>query len=330
MTDLSTSYLGLRLSNPLVASSSSLTDSVDKLRVLQDAGVGAVVLKSIFEEQLVREAEQFEATLGQGAEQHPEVAGSYFANLEMGPGPADYAHLVENAKRALAIPVIASINCTRAQSWIEYAKTLESAGADALELNLYFVPVDPDRAGAAIEQDYFEVVEQVRARVKLPIAVKLSPFLTSIGYVVKQLSRRGADAVVLFNRFYQPNFDLDQLAMSYQLQLSRPEEALLPLRWIALLYGRVEAQFAASSGIHDGDTAIKMILAGASVVQMASALFKYKAGHLAAMLHDMRRWLSDHEYASVDDIRGLLSQPSNPEPEAFERAQYIKMLVGHD
>ena len=329
MIDLSTTYLGLKLKNPLVVSSSSQTDSVEKLQALESAGAGAVVLKSLFEEQIIREADKLDSSLLAGAYSSPE-ASSYFADIPLQSGSEPYVQLVKAAKKALKIPVIGSINCASARNWGKFAREIEAAGADALELNIYFIPTDPSRSSQQIEAAYLEIVEEVRKRVKLPVAVKLSPFFTSIPNMVGQLAARGVNGAVLFNRFYQPNLDLDELRIDSQLALSRPEDALLPMRWIALLYGRAKIDLAATTGIHDGKTALKVIAAGASVAQVCSALFKHKAPHLAVMLREMEAWLTEKEYASINDIRGILSQQKCPDSEAFERAQYIKILVGHD
>ncbi|MBI5533540.1 MAG: dihydroorotate dehydrogenase-like protein [Deltaproteobacteria bacterium] len=326
--DLSTTYLGLKLRNPLVVSSSSLCDSVDKLKALEEAGAGAVVLKSLFEEQIILEGEQMDATTST-AESFPE-ATSYFADIPMEIGPQQYVALVSKAKKALGIPVIASLNCVTAKNWAKYARQIESAGADALELNVYFLPTDPSRTSAQIEGTYLQIVEQVRKTVDIPVAVKLSPFFTAIPHMVSEISKRGVNGVVLFNRFYQPNLDLEEMKASSQLHLSRPEDCLLPMRWIALMYGRVKIDFAATTGIHDGKSALKVLMAGANVAQVCSVLFKHKAQHLSVMLRDMEAWLKEKEYASLSDIRGVLSQKTCPDPEAFERAQYIKIIVGHD
>lgn len=330
MTDLSTTYLGLSLRNPLVVSSSSLTDSAEKIKSYEDAGAGAVVLKSIFEEQINKEAEDMTEALERGANQYQEATSTYFADIPMEIGPQEYVRLVESAKKAVKIPVIASINCVSASSWTKYAKELENAGADALELNLYYLPTDPKKTSAEIEKTYVDIVNAVRAEVKLPVAVKLGPFLTSIPHTVAEIAQAGAKGVVLFNRFYQPNFDLDELALSSHLQLSRPEEVLLPMRWIAILSHQIDVDFAATTGIHDGKAALKVVLAGAKVAQVASAIFKHKAPHIGVMLRDMEAWLKEKEYASINDIRGILNQSKVEDPEAFERAQYIKVLVGHD
>ena len=330
MTDLSTNYMGLELPNPLVVSSSSLTDSAEKIKSYEAAGAGGVVLKSIFEEQINKEAEDLNAALEQGAHSFPEAAGSYFADIPIEIGPGEYLRLIEDAKKAVKIPVIASINCVSASNWTSYAKRIESAGADALELNLYYLPTDPATTSADIEKKYIDIVKQVRAEVKLPIAVKLGPFLTSIPHTVAEIAKAGANGVVLFNRFYQPDFDLDELQIASNLRLSRPEDVLLPMRWIAILNGRVDVDMAATSGIHDGKAALKVIGAGAKVAQVASAIFKHKAAHLGVMLGQMEGWLKEREYASLNDFRGALSQKNLKDSDAFERAQYIKVLVGHD
>lgn len=329
MTDLSTNYLGLKLRNPLVVSSSSLTDSVDKLKVLEDAGAGAVVLKSMFEEQIRLESEKLDRTLSAGAQSFPEAL-SYFADIPLVVGTQEYVRLVQSAKKAIKIPVIASLNCVTATQWGTFAKDIESAGADAIELNTYFVPTKLDRTGAQVESAYLEIVEQVRKQVKLPVAVKLSAFLTSIPNMVQQIAKRGVQGVVLFNRFYQPNFDIEEMKISSQLHLSRPEDALLAMRWIALLFGQVHIDFAATGGVHDGLTALKTLLAGANVAQVCSAIYKNKPAYLGVMLREMEEWLTQKEYRSVAEVRGVLSQKTCPDPEAFERAQYIKLLVGHD
>lgn len=330
MASLSTSYLGLKLRNPLVVSSSSLTDSVEKLKALEQAGAGAVVLKSLFEEQLTLEARKLDASLNL-TEYTSAEAASYFADVPLETGTEQYLKLIERAKAAVSLPVIASLNCLHRGQWGRYARQLESAGADALELNVYAVQTDPERTGAQVEAEYLDLVSEVRAQVKGRLAVKLSPFFSSIPNLVAELGRRGVDAVVLFNRFYQPNLDLEQMTTSSRLQLSRPEDALLALRWIALLHGRIpRVELAATGGVHDGKTALKMLLAGAAAVYVCSTLFKNKEKHLGAMLQEMQAWMAEKGYGSVDELRGVLSQRTCPDPQAFERSQYIKMLVGHD
>jgi len=330
MTSLATTYLGLKLKNPLVVSSSSLTDSPEKLQRLQEAGAGAVVLKSVFEEQLELEAMKIDKSLNAGEGVSAEATGM-FADIPFEMGPGEYLKLIEKSKRAVNIPVIASVNCVRGGKWSSFARKISEAGADALELNLYALQTDPEKGAAAVEKEYLDAVAEVRAATRLPLAVKLSPFFSSIPNMVAQLAKRGANAAVLFNRFYQPNLDIFAMKTVSRLHLSHPDDALLPLRWIGLLHGRVpKLELAATSGIHDGQTALKMILAGAQVAMVCSAIFRNKEQQLTQMLAEMEAWMRAKEYRTIDEVRGLLSQKSNPEPQAFERSQYIKMLVGFD
>ena len=330
MTSLATTYMGLKLRNPLVVSSSSLTDSPEKLQKLQEAGAGAVVLKSVFEEQLELEAQKLDKSLTAGESVSAE-ATQMFADIPFEMGPAEYLKLVEKGKRAVTIPVIASVNCVRGGKWSSFAKKIADAGADALELNIYSLQSDPARSGADVEKEHLDAIAEVRAAVKLPLAVKLSPFFSSIPNMVAQVAKRGANAAVLFNRFYQPNLDIYAMKTVSRLHLSHPDDALLPLRWIGLLHGRVpKLELAATSGILDGQTALKMILAGAQVAMVCSTIFRNKEAQLAHMLAEMEAWMRSKEFGTIDEVRGLLSQKKNPEPEAFERAQYIKMLVGFD
>lgn len=330
MTSLKTDWLGLKLRNPLVVSSSSLTDSVEKLQALQEAGAGAVVLKSLFEEQLDLESKR----IGESVEATDDLSAEgqrYFQGIDWEVSTREYLRLIEGAKRALSIPVVASLNCRHKGSWGAYAEQIEAAGADALELNIYDIPVDPEKTGAQVEAECLEAVSEARAAVKLPLNVKLSPFFSSLPNFAREVARRGANGVSLFNRFYQPSLDLENLSTLGRLALSRTEDSLLPLRWIALLYGRVSGlELAATTGVHDGKTALKMIAAGARVAMVCSALFKNKVRHLGEMLSEMEGWLEEKEYASVDDLRGALSQAKCPAPADFERAQYIRMLVGFE
>ncbi len=330
MTSLSTTYLGLSLRNPLVVSSSSLTDSPEKVQRLQEAGAGAVVLKSLFEEQLELEAMRLEQSLAAGEEVSAEATRMY-ADIPFNSGPADYLRLVERAKAAVTMPVIASLNCLHGGKWGAYARKIAEAGADALELNLYSLQTDPLKTGAQVEKEYLDTIGEVRAAVKIPLAVKLSPFFSSIPNMVAQVAARGANGVVLFNRFYQPNLDIFSMKAVGRVELSQPDDALLALRWIGLMYGRIpNVEFAATGGVHDGQGALKMLLSGARVAMVCSTLFKNREQHLGHMLAEMEAWMRAKEYQSVDEVRGLLSQKSNPEPQVFERSQYVKMLVGFD
>ncbi len=324
--DLGTDYLGLALRCPLVASSSPLTGNLDDLRRLEDAGVGAVVLPSLFEEELEAESLSVHRWLETGAEAHYEAA-SYQPELEdYDLGSDSHLALVARAKEALAIPVIASLNGTTPGGWIENARSLEDAGADGIELNLYRVAADPTLDSAAIEARDAELVRLVRAEVRIPLAVKLSPFFTALAHTARELVRQGADGLVLFNRFYQPDLDLESLAVTPRLTLSSSEELRLPLRWIGLLHGRVRASLAATTGVHRAEDALKVLLAGADVAMMASALLQNGPGHAAGVLRDVHAWLEEHEYDSVRQLKGSVSQSGAEDPEAFERANYLKTL----
>jgi dihydroorotate dehydrogenase (fumarate) len=324
--DLSTDYLGLALRSPLVASSSPLTGELDDLRRLEDAGAGAVVLPSLFEEQIEAESLELDRLLETGAETFAE-APSYFPEFEdYRTGPDRYLALVAGAKQALEIPVIASLNGTTPGGWVEHARMIEEAGADALELNLYLVAADPTLDAATLERRDRELVAQVRAAVSIPLAVKLSPYFTALGHFAQALVEEGANGLVLFNRFYQPDIDLEQLTVTPQLTLSRSEELRLPLRWIAILRQHVGVSLAATSGIHRPQDALKALLAGADVAMMASALLRQGPSHLRTVTRAMVAWMEEHEYESVRQLRGSMSQRAVPDPVAFERAQYWRTL----
>jgi dihydroorotate dehydrogenase (fumarate) len=324
--DLGTHYLGLALRTPLVASSCPLTGNLDDLRRLEDAGAAAVVLPSLFEEQLEHEALEIHRMLETGAQSFGEAA-SYFPELDdyrTGPGP--YLELLAAAKAALAIPVIASLNGASPGGWTRYARALEEAGADAVELNLYTVAADPAVAPETIEAQARELVAEVRAAVRMPLSVKLSPFYTSLAHTARRLVDAGADGLVLFNRFYQPELDLDTLEVTPHLHLSTPDELRLPVRWIAILRGRLEASLAATSGVHGAEDALRALLAGADAVMLASVLLERGPAHLAAMERGVARWMEEHEYASVRQLCGSMCQAAITHPERFERANYLQTL----
>ncbi len=327
MADLSTKYLGLELPTPLVLASSALSNRVDNLEIAEGHGAGAVVLRSLFEEQLEAQNTALEEELARGAESSPE-ARTYFPPQRV--GPHEYLSLVERAKRALEIPVIASLNCCAPGSWTGYARDIEQAGADALEVNLYALEADPEVSSAEVEARYLEIVAAIRGAVKIPIAVKLSPFFTSLGHFAARLDRAGAAGLVLFNRFLQPDLSLERMAATPTMTLSSPAEALLPLRWIGLLHGRVKADLAASTGVYDSSGALKQILAGASVVQLASALVKNGIPHLGKVLQGMEDWLDKRGASSLADVRGTLSQRAVQDPGAFERAQYVHLILSQN
>jgi dihydroorotate dehydrogenase (fumarate) len=327
MADLSTEYLGLTLPSPIILASSALSNRVENLEMAEGHGAGAVVLRSLFEEQIEAAQTELEEELARGADSNPE-ARTYFPPQRV--GPHEYLSLVERAKKALDIPVIASLNCAAPGSWTGYAREIEGAGADALEVNLYTVEADPAVTGAQIEDRYVEIVEGIRAAVKIPLAVKLSPFFTSLANVVRRLEKTGVGGVVLFNRFLQPDVSLERMAPHSVMNLSSPAEALLPLRWVGLLYGRTRLQLAASTGVHDAQGALKQILVGAHVVQLASALVKNGVPHLGKVLAGIEEWMDRRGHSSLDEVRGTLSQKEIQDPAAFERAQYVHLILSQN
>jgi len=327
MTRLRTTYLGLELRSPLVASASPLTRELDSLRRLEEAGAAAVVLPSLFEEQIAHEALELDRLMDTGAESFGEALG-YFPALDDHPtGPDRYLELVQEAKGALSIPVIASLNGTTAGGWVHHAKLIEEAGADALELNVYLIATDPDHTAADVERRYLELVGAVRETIEIPLAVKLGPYFSAFAHMARELDGAGADALVLFNRFYQPDIDLETLAVAPHLVLSTSDELRLPLRWIALLHGRVGVELAATTGVHTAQDSIKALLAGAQVTMMTSALLHHGPEHLTEVEAELRAWIDEREYASVDQLRGSVSQRAIANPEAFERANYIRELT---
>jgi dihydroorotate dehydrogenase (fumarate) len=326
VADLATEYLGLHLPTPLVLASSALSNRVDNLQMAEGHGAGAVVLRSLFEEQI--EADNpVQEELGRGAGPEPE-SRTYFPPQRV--GPHEYLSLVERAKRALEIPVIASLNCVAAGGWTEYARDIEQAGADALEVNLYGIEADPAVSGSEVERRYLDVVRAVRAAVKIPIAAKLSPWFTALAHFAARLDEAGADGVVLFNRFLQPDISLEKMAAVPSMTLSSPAEALLTLRWVALLHGRIRPQLAASTGVHDAHGALKQIFAGAQVVQLASSLVKHGIPHLGKVLAGMEEWLDRRGVASLAELRGTLSQRAIQDPGAYERAQYVHLILSQN
>jgi dihydroorotate dehydrogenase (fumarate) len=327
MADVATKYLGLDLPSPLVLASSSLSNRIDALQAAEGHGAGAVVLRSLFEEQIESVQTALDEAQERGQDSNPE-ARTYFPPQRV--GPHEYLALIEKAKKALKIPVIASLNCAAPGSWSGYARDIERAGADALEINIYAVEADPAVSGVEIEQGHVEVVQSVHAAVKIPIAVKLSPYYTSTAHVAQQMVAAGAKGLVLFNRFLQPDINLEKLAPQVGMNLSAPSEALLPLRWIALLYGRVNADLAASTGIHDAQGAARQLLAGATVVQVASTLIKNGVPHLGRMRAELESWMDKRGYGTLDDLRGTLSQKQVLDPAAFERAQYVHLILSQN
>ncbi|MGD0082142.1 MAG: dihydroorotate dehydrogenase-like protein [Acidimicrobiales bacterium] len=327
MADLRTLYLGFELRSPLVASAGPLTGRLDTLLRLEDAGVAAVVLPSLFEEELVSESLQLNDLFEHGTEQFGEAL-SYLPDPGIYDlGPERHAKLVESAKERLNIPVIASVNAPTPEGCARYASLLAEAGADAVELNLYAVPANPDIGAEAVENGYLEAIRHVRAAVTVPVAAKLSPFFSSTGHFARQAVEAGADGLVLFNRFYQPDLDLESLDVLPIVELSHPFELRLPLRWIAILRPRLpDVSLAASSGVHDGASAVKALLVGADVTMMTSALLRHGPEHVRKVETALDAWLDAHEYESVNQLRGSFSQSAAPDPSTFERANYLRVL----
>jgi dihydroorotate dehydrogenase (fumarate) len=336
MVDLSTSYLGLSLKNPLIASASPLSHKVETVRQLERSGIAAVVMYSLFEEQIIYDSLRLDRDLSQGTDSFSEAL-TFFPDLaaennlnQYSIGPEDYVENVKALKDAVDIPVIGSLNGVTNGGWVEYAQKIESAGADALELNIYNLPTDPDTTSQEIESEYLDLVSSIRSSIGIPIAVKLSPFFTSLPNFARHLVQAGADGLVLFNRFYQPDFDLEELEVVPRLVLSTSHELRLPLRWIAILYGRVSADFALTTGIHTAEDVLKATMAGASASLAASTLLKYGIDHVADILEGLQTWMEDHEYDSITQMKGSMSQQAVAEPAAFERANYIKVLSSFD
>ena len=327
MTDLRTTYLGLELANPVVPSASPLGQRIETLQALQDAGAAAVVLPSLFEEQIEHEEMQVHGALEAGADSFAE-APSYLPVFEdYNTGSDAYLRHLEATKRELEIPVIASLNGISMGGWTKHARRLQEAGADALELNVYFIAADPDESGASVEHRYIDLVESVRSEITIPLAVKIGPFFSSVGHMARRIVDAGADGLVLFNRFMQPDIDLDTLHVDPTLTLSSSDELRLPLRWIAILRGRIEASIAATTGVHTSADALKMLLAGADVVMMASALLHDGPQHVAVILREIEAWMDEREYTSVSQLRGSMSQANIDNPVAFARANYAQLVT---
>lgn len=329
MIDLSTTYLGLALKNPLVVGPSPLCQDVDRIRAMEDAGAAAVVLHSLFEEQIVLEALSLEQGLTAGSESYAEAV-SYLPDVHTFPlGPDAYLEHVRKAKAAVDIPVVASLNGTSPGNWIRYAKLLEEAGANALELNLYYVATDPAETAAELEARYVDLVKSVRAAVRIPVAVKVGHSFSAFANVAHLLVGAGADGLVLFNRFYQPDLDIEHLEVVPTLSLSSSYELLLRLHWVAVLYGRLKTDFAVTGGVHTGHDALKAMMAGANVAMLTSALLRHGIGHLATVRREMLTWMEEREYESVAQMRGSLAQKAVRNPGAFERGNYIKVLSSY-
>ncbi len=327
MLNLKTKYLGLELKNPIVPSSSPLMANVDSVKRLEDHGAAAVVMYSLFEEQIIQEQKELDTFLAQGTESFAEALQFFpepdeFHNVRA----EDYLEQIRRLKEAVDIPVIGSLNGVSPGGWMEYAKKIQEAGADALELNIYYIPTDPDLTASQVEQMYLDDLEYVKRTVDIPVAVKLGPFFSAFANMAQRLDKAGADGLVLFNRFYQPDIDLETLDVVYDLEFSHSYELRLPLRWIAILYGKIKASMAATSGVHTAEDVLKVIMAGADVAMIASVLFQKGPRHIERILNDMQSWMEAHEYESIEQMKGSMSLKSLKEPAAYMRANYMKTL----
>lgn len=328
MIDLSTNYLGLKLRTPLVASASPLSRDVDSVCRLEDAGASAVVLYSLFEEQLRQEEAELEFRLAQSANTSAESLTFFPQPSEFQTGPEGYLEHIRKSKAAVKIPIIASLNGATLGGWTKFAKEIERAGADAIECNIYSLPTDPSLSSAEVENTYIEILRAVKSVVKIPVAVKLSPFFSNIAHVAHRFDQAGANGLVLFNRFYQPDIDLEELEVRPNVLLSTGQSIRLPLTWIGILYGRVKAVLAATSGVHHAEDVIKLLMVGANVTMLCSALMRNGVNHLRHVERGMQEWMDAHEYESVQQMRGSMSQMKCADPTAFERAQYMRAVKG--
>jgi dihydroorotate dehydrogenase (fumarate) len=327
--DLSTTYLGLSLRTPLVPSASPLSEEIDTIKRMEDAGAAAVVLYSLFEEQLTREREGLHHHLTHGTESYAEALSYFPEPVTFHLGPEGYLDHIRKAKDAVDIPIIASLNGASVGGWTDYAQQMQQAGADALELNLYAIPADVHVTGEQIETTYIEILTAIKSVVSIPVALKLSPFFSAMAHMAHCFDAAGADALVLFNRFYQPDIDLEMLEVGPHILFSTPQELRLPLRWIAILYDHLQANLAATSGIHTAEDVLKVLMAGASVTMMCSALLQHGVDHIRTVEQGMRDWMEAHEYVSVRQLQGSMSQRQCPDPEAFERSQYMRTLQSY-
>jgi len=327
--DLTTHYLGLKLKNPLVAGAGPLTRDLGSIRQLEDLGAAAVVLPSIFEEQVEHEESVMEQMVTTGSDSYGEALTYFPAQAGYAIGPERYIEVVRSASLALDIPVIASLNGTTDHGWIDYARRIEQSGASAIELNIYFIPSDLALSATDVELRYLDILNSVKKTVKIPVSVKLGPYFSAFGHMAQQLDDAGADGLVLFNRFYQPDIDLARLALITDLELSRPSEIRLPLLWIGVLSGRIKASLAASTGVESVDEVVKYLLAGADVVMTTSSLLRNGIGHMKVLLDDLKAWAEARNLKSLDAVRGCMSHGKVTDPVAFERANYIKILQGY-
>ncbi len=324
--DITTTYLGLKLKSPIVPSAGPLSEKVSNIREMEDAGAGAVVLYSIFEEQIEHEQLELHHHTSAHAESFAEATSYLPEPFDYKLGPDEYLNHIRKTKEAVNIPVIASLNGKSMGGWTDYAKKIEQAGADALELNIYLLSADAKKSSGEIEKTYIEIVKSVKNTVKIPIAVKMHPFFSSVSNISAQFSNAGADGLVMFNRFYQPDINLETLDVEPNVILSTPMEMRLPLRWIAMMYGKINADLAATTGIYTAEDVLKMVMAGAKVTQMLSSLLKFGVGHIADVITNLKNWMEENEYESIEQMRGSMSYMNIDDPSKFERANYMKVL----
>jgi len=327
--NMQTEYLGMTLKNPIVPSSSPLSHTVDGIRSIEDAGASAVVMYSLFEEQITTESVNLDYYLSHGTDSYAESL-NYFPEMQSyNVGPDEYLELIRKAKDAVGIPIIGSLNGTSTGGWIDYARRIEAAGADALELNVYYIPTSPYLMGTEVEYLYTDILHEVKNAIEIPVAMKLSPYFSSTANMAQRLADGGANGLVLFNRFYQPDLDIEKLEVVSRLVLSNSDELRLPLSWVGLLYGRVNVDFAITSGVHTYEDALKGLMAGAKVTMMASELLQNGIHRITEVLDEMKRWMEEHDYSSVKQMIGSMSQQNVVETAAFERANYMKMLASY-
>jgi len=324
--NISTNYLGIDLQNPIVPSAGPLSEDIEKIKMMEDAGAAAVVLYSLFEEQIESESLELHHRTIYHMESYAEALNYFPEPFEYRMGPEEYLDHIRKAKEAVDIPVIASLNGKSPGGWTDYAKKIEQAGANALELNIYLLATDPQKTSSEIEKNYVDIVKEVKSNISIPVAVKMHPFFSSVANIALELDKAGADGLVLFNRFYQPDIDLDTLEVVPNVILSSPASMRLPLRWIGILYGKVKADLAATSGIYNEKDVIKMVMAGAKITQMLACLLKFGIGHIADVTSKMKLWMEEKEYESVDQMRGSMSYMNVDDPAKFERANYMKVL----
>jgi dihydroorotate dehydrogenase (fumarate) len=327
--DLTTTYMGLKLKNPIVPSASPLSQNVDTVKAMEDAGASAIVVYSLFEEQITHESGELDHYLTHGTESYAEALSYFPEQKQYNLGPYEYLDHIAKLKKTVDIPVIGSLNGVSTGGWVKYAKNIEQAGADALELNVYYVATDPNLSSTGIENMYIDVLKGVKKNLKIPVAIKLSPFFSSMSNMAVKLDQAGADALVLFNRFYQPDFDLEKLEVVPNLLLSTNWEMRLPLRWIAILYNNIKASLGATSGIHSHTDVIKVIMAGADVAMMASELLLNGINRIKKIQEGMEQWMNENEYSSLEMMKGSMSQKKIAQPAAFERANYMKTLQSY-